>query len=138
MMYCNIMNIKSAKELVEEANKSIKTMNPEEIKSLIKKNEITLIDIRDIRELWREGTIKNSIHIPRGMLEFWLDPSGAYYKEKKIGEIKNLVLFCALGFRSALATKSLNEMGFKNVFNAEGGFDNLKNSGLEIIEKEKK
>ena len=82
------MNIKSSKELVEEANKTIKVMKAEEIKSAFKKGEITLIDIRDIRELWNEGTIKDSIHIPRGMLEFWLDPKSSFYQEKKIGEIR--------------------------------------------------
>ncbi len=132
------MNIKSSKELVDEANKSIQVMNPNQIKEAIKKDEVTLIDIRDIRELWKEGTIKNSIHIPRGMLEFWLDPNSAYFQEKKIGNIKNIVLFCALGFRSALATKALKEMGFTNVANAEGGFDALKNAGLEVVSKEKK
>ena len=72
------------------------------------------------------------------MLEFWLDPQSSYYQEKKIGDIKNIVLFCALGFRSALATKALKEMGFKNVANASGGFDALKNVGFEIVQKEKK
>ena len=132
------MNIKSSKELVDEANKSIQVMKPHQIKEAIEKGEVTLIDIRDIRELWKEGTIKNSIHIPRGMLEFWLDPNSAYFQEKKIGNIKNIVLFCALGFRSALATKALKEMGFTNVANAEGGFDALKNAGLEVVSKEKK
>ena len=78
------------------------------------------------------------MHIPRGMLEFWLDPKSAYFQEKKIGDIKNMVLFCAIGFRSALATKALNDMGFKNVANAEGGFEALKNAGLEVVSKEKK
>ena len=132
------MNIKSSKEIVDQANKVIKVLSPEEVKTAYEKGEITLIDVRDIRELWREGTIKNSIHIPRGMLEFWLDPNGSYYQEKKIGEIKNLVLFCALGFRSALATKSLKDMGFLNVANAEGGFDSLKKVGLPVVAKEKK
>ena len=77
------MNIKSSKELVEEANQQIKTLSPEEVKSLEKKGEVTLIDVRDIRELWKEGTLKNSIHIPRGMLEFWLDPQSSYFQEKK-------------------------------------------------------
>ena len=132
------MNIKSSKELVDEANESIKVMSPEQVKTAYDKGEITLIDVRDIRELWKEGTIKDSIHIPRGMLEFWLDPQSSYYQEKKIGDIKNIVLFCALGFRSALATKSLQEMGFENVANAKGGFDSLKRIGLPIISKEKK
>ncbi len=132
------MNIKSSKELVDEANKVIKVMKPAQVKEALEKGEITLIDIRDIRELWNEGTIENSIHIPRGMLEFWLDPQSSYFKEKKIGQIKNIVLFCALGFRSALATKALIDMGFNNVSNAEGGFDALKNNGLKVITKEKK
>ena len=132
------MNIKSSKEIVDEANKTIKVLSAEEVKSAYEKGDITLIDVRDIRELWKDGTIEGSIHIPRGMLEFWLDPQSSYYQEKKIGEMKNIVLFCALGCRSALATKSLKEMGFKNVANAEGGFDSLKQAGLPIVVKEKK
>ena len=132
------MNIKSSKELVDDANQSIKIMSAEQVKDAYEKKEVTLIDVRDIRELWKEGTIKDAIHIPRGMLEFWMDPQSPYYQEKKIGEIKNIVLFCALGFRSALATKSLKEMGFNNVANASGGFDSLKNVGLPIVQKEKK
>ena len=131
------MNIKSSKELVEEANKVIKTIKADEVKNSLNNGDITLIDIRDIRELWKEGTIKNSIHIPRGMLEFWLDPQSSYFREKKIGNIKNIVLYCALGFRSALATKSLQEMGFSNVSNAAGGFDALKKIGLEVVPKDK-
>ena len=131
------MNIKSSKELVDDANQSIKIMSAEQVKDAYEKKEVTLIDVRDIRELWKEGTIKDAIHIPRGMLEFWMDPQSPYYQEKKIGELKNIVLFCALGFRSALATKSLKEMGFNNVANASGGFDSLKNAGLPIVQKEK-
>ena len=72
------------------------------------------------------------------MLEFWLDPQSTYYKENKVQDIKQMVLFCALGWRSALATKSLVDMGFKNVAHVEGGFDALKNSGLKVVTKEKK
>ena len=132
------MSIKSSQKLVEEANEIIETLRPSEIKSLIEKNEITLIDVRDIRELWRDGTIENSKHIPRGMLEFWLDPNSSYYQENKIKDTKKMVFFCAMGFRSALATKALVDMGFKNVANANGGFDALKNAGLKIVKKEKK
>ena len=132
------MNIKTSQYLVEEAKKKITTLNAKEAKKLHEKGEIKFIDVRDIRELWKEGTIKNSVHIPRGMLEFWLDPESSYYKEKKIGEIKKIVLFCALGLRSALATKSLVEMGFNNVAHVEGGFDALKKIGLDIVEKTKK
>ena len=132
------MSIKSSQTLVEEAKKSIENLKSENIKQLLEKKEITLIDIRDIRELWKEGTIKNSKHIPRGMLEFWLDPESSYYKTNKIQDMKKMVLFCALGLRSALATKSLVDMGFKNVAHVEGGFDALKNSELEVVSKEKK
>ncbi len=132
------MNIKSSQKLVEEANKNIETLSPEEVKSLVEKNEITLIDVRDIRELWRDGTIENSKHIPRGMLEFWLDPNSSYYQENKIKDSKKMVFFCAMGFRSALATKALVDMGFNNVANANGGFDALKKAGLKVIKKEKK
>ena len=132
------MSIKSSQKLVEEATKSIETLSAGEVKELSDKQEITLIDVRDIRELWKEGTIKNSKHIPRGMLEFWLDPESSYYKANKIKDIKKIVLFCALGWRSALATKSLMDMGFKNVAHVEGGFDVLKKSGLKVITKEKK
>ena len=72
------------------------------------------------------------------MLEFWLDPKSSYYQEKKIQDVKKLVLYCALGFRSALATKSLVDMGFKNVAHVSGGFDALKEAGLNVVAKEKK
>ena len=132
------MNIKSSQKLVDEALKSIETLNSSEVKKLAESDEITLIDVRDIREIWKEGTIENAKHIPRGMLEFWLDPKSAYYQANKIKDVKKMVLFCALGLRSALATKSLIDMGFKNVAHVDGGFDALKKSGLKIINKEKK
>ena len=132
------MNIKSSQTLVEEAQKSIETLSSSEVKTLYDNKEITLIDVRDIRELWKEGTIENSKHIPRGMLEFWLDPESTYYQSNKIKDIKKIVLFCALGWRSALAAKSLVDMGFTNVAHVNGGFDALKKSGLKVIIKEKK
>ena len=132
------MNIKSSQTLVEEAQKCVETLNTNEVKALLEKQEITLIDVRDIREIWKEGTIQDSKHIPRGMLEFWLDPESSYFKFNEIKDIKKMVLFCALGLRSALATKSLVDMGFKNVAHVAGGFDSLKNSGIKIVKKEKK
>jgi rhodanese-related sulfurtransferase len=132
------MNIKSSQDLVNEANQLIETFDTTKVKSMVHKNECILIDVRDIRELWKEGTIKNSKHIPRGMLEFWLDPQSSYFKENKFDKSKKMILFCALGMRSALATKSLVDMGFKNVAHVNGGFDALKQSGLEVVVKEKK
>ena len=132
------MNIKSSQDLVNEANQVIETVDPSKVKLMTDNNECTLIDVRDIRELWKEGTVESSKHIPRGMLEFWLDPESSYYKANKIKDIKKIVLFCALGLRSALATKSLVDMGFKNVAHVAGGFDALKKSGFSIVEKKKK
>ena len=132
------MNIKSSQDLVNEANEVIETLESSRVKLMVDKNECILIDVRDIRELWKEGTVKNSKHIPRGMLEFWLDPESSYYKESEINPKKKMILFCALGMRSALSTKSLVDMGFKNVAHVKGGFDALKNCGLEVVKKEKK
>ena len=132
------MKIKSSQDLVKEALKNIETLEAEKVKFLQEEGKCVLVDIRDIRELWKGGTVKNSKHIPRGMLEFWLDPKSSYYKQGKFEEQKKMVLFCALGFRSALATKSLIDMGFTNVAHVNGGFDALKNAGLEIVEKERK
>ena len=132
------MNIKSSQDLVSEANQVIETLDPSKVKLMTENNECTLIDVRDIRELWKEGTVKNSKHIPRGMLEFWLDPQSSYYKENKFDPDKKMILFCALGMRSALATKTLVEMGYKNIAHVKGGFDAMKQSSFEIIEKEKK
>ena len=132
------MKIISSSELVNNALKEIKTISIDEAHQKVKEGKSNLIDIRDIRELQKEGKVDGASHIPRGMLEFWLDPESSYYKANKIQDIKKMVLFCALGFRSALATKALTDMGFKNVANASGGFDALKKSGLKIIPKEKK
>ena len=132
------MEIKSSQTLVEEAEKIIENLSTEEVSKILKKEIGILIDVRDIRELWKEGTVKGAKHIPRGMLEFWLDPQSSYYKENKFDPNKKMILYCALGMRSALATKSLIEMGFKNVAHVKGGFDALKKNGFEIVEKKKK
>ena len=127
------MNIKTSQYLVEEAKKKITTIQANEAKDLYNKGEIKFIDIRDIREIWKEGTIKNSNHIPRGMLEFWLDPQGPYFKSGKLDMSKELVLFCAGGLRSALAAKALKEMGFDNVSHIDGGFAAISQSDFKIV-----
>ena len=132
------MDIKSSIELVNKALNEIKTLQPHEVKELNDKSQCTLIDIRDIRELWKEGTIKGALHIPRGMLEFWLDPQSQYYNKDKFSPEKKLILFCAAGMRSALATKTLKDMGYQNVAHVNGGFGSLTNQGFEIVKKEKK
>jgi len=126
------MKIKSSQTLVQEALKEIKTINTDEAYELSQNNKCNLIDIRDIRELEKEGRIENSHHIPRGMLEFWLDPESAYFKNGKLDPSKEIVLFCAGGLRSALATKSLKDMGFEKISHIEGGFSALKQSKFKI------
>tara|TARA_B100001057_G_scaffold143193_1_gene142894 strand:+ start:10068 stop:10451 length:384 start_codon:yes stop_codon:yes gene_type:complete len=126
------MTIKSAQLLVQEANSVVKTISSKEAFDLVKQNKCNLIDIRDIRELEREGKVENSLHIPRGMLEFWIDPDSQYFKEGKLDLDKEMVLFCAAGARSALAAKSLQDMGFKKVSHIEGGFASIKKSDFKI------
>ena len=126
------MTIKSSQTLVAEALKEIKTISSDEAYDKFSKNECNLIDIRDVRELEREGRIEESNHIPRGMLEFWLDPESAYFKQGKLDLNKEMVLFCAGGMRSALAAKSLKDMGFKKVSHIDGGFGALKQSKFKI------
>ena len=125
------MAIKSSQTLVEEALKTVKTITPQEALKKSGENKCNLIDIRDIRELQKEGRIENSKHMPRGMLEFWLDPKSHYSKD--IDNSKEIVLFCAGGLRSALAAKSLNEMGFEKVSHIDGGFAAMKKNGFEIV-----
>jgi len=131
------VKITSSKKLVQNVLPHIDTIDSREVKKRLKENNSVLIDIRDIRELWREGTIMGSKHVPRCMLEFWLDPESSYFK-KDISIEKNLILFCAQGMRSALATKTLKDMGFEKVCHVQGGFEKLKEFGFEIQEVKKK
>jgi len=127
------MAIKSSQTLVSEALKKIKIIKSEEALKLFNDNQCNLIDIRDIRELQSEGRVENSKHIPRGMLEFWLDPESIYFKDGKLDMDKEVVLFCAGGLRSALAAKSLQEMGYKKVSHIKGGFALMKANGFKIV-----
>ena len=127
------MEIKSSHQLVAEALEKIKTISVDEALNLFNENKCNLIDIRDIRELQNEGRVENSHHIPRGMLEFWLDPESVYFKEGKLDLNKEMVLFCAGGLRSALAAKSLKDMGFEKVSHIDGGFGSIKQSNFKIV-----
>ena len=127
------MTIKSSQTLVKEALEQIKTISPDLALKKSNNNECNLIDIRDIRELQKEGRIDNSLHIPRGMLEFWLDLESVYFKEGKLDLNKEMVLFCAGGLRSALSVKSLQEMGFAKVSHIDGGFAAMRNKGFKIV-----
>ena len=127
------MKITSSIELVNKALKEVKTISTDEAYKLIKEDNSNLIDIRDVRELQKEGSVEGATHIPRGMLEFWLDPESAYFKNGKLDLEKEMVLFCAGGLRSALAAKSLKEMGFEKVSHIDGGFGALKQSKFKIV-----
>jgi len=127
------MNIKSSHTLVSEALVEVKTITPEDALKLFNEGKCNLIDIREKGELDKTGRVENSNHIPRGMLEFWLDPDGPYFKTGKLDMSKELVLFCAGGLRSALAAKSLKEMGFENVSHIDGGFAAISQSNFKII-----
>ncbi len=127
------MTIKSSQTLVLEALQEIKTISTDEAFKMVENDKCNLIDIRDIRELQKEGQVEGAKHIPRGMLEFWLDPESVYFKEGKLDLNKEMVLFCAGGLRSALAAKSLKDMGFENVSHIEGGFGALRQSDFKIV-----
>ena len=127
------MNIKSSHTLVHEALTKIKTITADEALKLSNEEKCNLIDIREKGELDNTGRVKNSNHIPRGMLEFWLDTEGPYFKSGKLAMNKEIVLFCAGGLRSALAAKTLTEMGFKNVSHIDGGFAAISQSDFEIV-----
>ena len=131
------MKIKTIKSLVDEAMQIVTTIEPKEAKTLLELDNYLLIDIRDIRELWKSGTVKGARHIPRGMLEFWLDPESPYFKsDLKVDMIK--ILYCASNWRSALASKALMEMGFTNVMHVQGGFQALVDAGFSVQKIESK
>jgi rhodanese-related sulfurtransferase len=127
------MTIKSSQTLVSEALKEIKTISAEQALKLTNEGTCNLIDIREKGELDKTGRVENSNHIPRGMLEFWLDPDGPYFKSGKIDMTKEIVLFCAGGLRSALAVKSLKEMGFEKISHIDGGFAAISQSDFKIV-----
>jgi len=126
------MIIKSSQTLVEEALKLVKTITPEEALEKLEKKQCNLIDIRDVQELQRDGKIENSLHIPRGLLEFFIHPESIYAKKENLDFNKEIVLFCAAGGRSALAAKTLKDMGFEKVSHVEGGYNSMKNSGFKV------
>ena len=126
------MAIKSSQSLVSEALTQIKTISTDEAFDKFNKNNCNLIDIRDVRELQKEGQVTGANHIPRGMLEFWLDPESVYFKEGKLDLNKEMVLFCAGGVRSALAAKTLLDMGYEKVSHIDGGFGAIRQSKFKI------
>ena len=119
---------KSAKTLVDEAMAIVKTYTLDEARALHGRPDVQFVDVRDVRELEREGVIPGAIHAPRGMLEFWVDPESPYHKDV-FAQDKEYVLFCAAGWRSALATQMAKHMGLEPVAHIRGGFGAWKEAG---------
>ena len=119
---------KTSAALVEEAMAQVTTYTVEQARALHGHPGVVFVDIRDVRELEREGVIPGSVHAPRGMLEFWVDPASPYHRDV-FAQDKEYVLFCAAGWRSALATKTLMDMGMERVAHVEGGFGAWKQAG---------
>ena len=127
------MTVKSIQTLVSEAMQEIKTINADEAFKMVEDNNCNLIDIREARELEKTGSVENSVHISRGMMEIFLDPNSAFFQQGKLDENKEMVLFCAGGVRSALAVKALQNMGYEKVSHIEGGFGAMSQSKFKII-----
>lgn len=130
---------KGYRQLVDEANAAIRTYSVAEVQAKLDDPNVQLIDVRDIRELEREGVIPGAFHAPRGMIEFWVDPDSPYFKPV-FGEPKEFILFCAAGWRSALTTKTVQDMGLENVAHIDGGFGAWKAAGAPVaalVKKEK-
>ena len=127
------MNIKSIQNLVSKAMSEIKTINADEAYHKFEKNNCNLIDIREINELDNTGRVEGANHIPRGMLEVYLDPNSPIIQNGQVDKNKEIILFCAGGVRSALAVKSLKEMGYEKISHIDGGFAVMSNSGFKII-----
>ena len=125
------------RQLVAEAEERVQRVSVAELLDAVQRQTRLLIDLRDIRELWREGTIPGSVHVPRGLLEFWIDPESPYF-HKVFAEPKPLLLFCNKGWRSALAADVCQRMGVENVAHLEGGFEAWVAAGGAVEKKEKR
>ena len=127
------MTVKSIQTLVSEAMQEIKTINADDAHKMLEDNECNLIDIREASELEKTGSVENSVHISRGMLEVFLDPNSVYFQKGKLDQNKEMVLFCAGGVRSALAVKALKNMGYERVSHIDGGFGAISQSKFKIV-----
>ena len=122
---------KGVKALVTEASAGIETLTLDAATALHGDADVVFVDLRDVRELWRDGKVAGAVHVPRGMLEFWIDPASPYHKPV-FAEDKRFVLYCGSGWRSALATKVAQDMGLAPVCHIDGGYTAWKNAGLPI------
>jgi rhodanese-related sulfurtransferase len=128
---------KGYRQLVDEAMAQVKTYSVDEAKAKLADPKVQFVDVRDVRELEREGIIPGAFAAPRGMIEFWIDPDSPYFKPV-FGENKEFIFFCAAGWRSALTTKTVQDMGLERVAHIEGGFTAWKEAGGPVGPKESK
>ena len=124
---------KGFRQLVDEAMAQVKTYSVDEVRARLSDPGVQIVDIRDVRELEREGTVPGALLAPRGMLEFWVDPESPYFKPVFADEGKEFILFCGAGWRSALATKTLMDMGMRNVAHIDGGFAAWKKAEAPMV-----
>ena len=124
---------KGFRQLVDEAMAQVTTCSVDEVRARLQDPTVQLVDIRDVRELEREGTVPGALLAPRGMLEFWVDPDSPYFKPVFADEDKQFILFCGAGWRSALATKTLMDMGMTNVAHIDGGFAAWKKAQAPMV-----
>jgi rhodanese-related sulfurtransferase len=129
--------VKGYRELVAEAEREIETVGIEEALALHGSEDVIFVDLRDVRELWREGLIPGAFHCPRGMLEFWIDPDSIYYRDI-FACGKKFLFYCNLGWRSALAAQISQRMGLTPVAHLGGGFDAWRKAGGPVAQKERK
>ena len=122
--------------LVDQAMAQVTTHSVETVRARLSDPSVQIVDIRDPRELEREGTVPGALLAPRGMLEFWVDPASPYFKPVFADESKQFILFCGAGWRSALATKTLQDMGMTNVAHIDGGFAAWKKVGGPVVTME--
>ncbi|MFN0026503.1 MAG: rhodanese-like domain-containing protein [Acidimicrobiales bacterium] len=126
-----VSNVKKAWDMVDEAKREIDNLTPEQLKAELDAGSATVVDIRDFRELYLKGKIPGAFHADRGMLEFWIDPQSEYYREVFKPE-QRYILYCAGGGRSALAAKTMKDMGYPNVAHLEPGFGGWADAGLPV------
>lgn len=129
--------MRTVKSMVDEAMADITTYSVEQAREMHGRDDVQFIDIRDVRELERDGVVPGAFHAPRGMLEFWVDPESPYHREE-FAHDKEYVLFCAAGWRSALATRTLMDMGLARVAHIGGGFQAWKEAGGPVVPKPSK
>jgi rhodanese-related sulfurtransferase len=127
---------KGFQALVDEAMAQVITYSVDQVRERLNDYKVQIVDIRDPRELEKEGTLPGALLAPRGMLEFWVDPASPYFKPVFADESKEFILFCGAGWRSALATKTLRDMGMTNVAHIDGGFTAWKKADAPMVSLE--